>query len=293
MNTPVVLLLFNRPELTKRVFRVIKKAKPKKLFIVCDGARSSKMGEKELVDKVRAIVSKIDWRCTVYRRYSEVNLGCKESVSSGLNWVFSKVDKAIILEDDCLPHPSFFPYCEKLLVKYKHINKISMISGNNFFPNIQLNNSYGFSRHSLIWGWATWKRAWRHYNVVNNKGISKFLRRKEKLRLIMNLTRLKAIENTLMGKIDTWDYIWQYAMLDLDSFCIFPKYNLVKNIGFSNSATHTKHPTFHSKLTIHPFDLAIKHPHIITANREYEESMKKTYNKVFVLFDLIKQFFRL
>ncbi len=289
LETPLVLIIFNRPELTEKLFRVVQKIKPRELFIISDGPRNKK--EAFLVEKTRNIIEQINWKCTIYRKYSSQNLGCRKSVSSGLDWVFSKTARAIILEDDCVPDLSFFPYCEELLEQYKDEKGVMMISGDNFFKP-QMNSSYAFARHSLIWGWATWKRAWSEYRKSEDKGISYFRKHYTGLRENMNARRLNSIKKTLEGKIDTWDYIWQFALLVNKGLCIYPAVNLVQNIGFGKDAIHTKIKTFHSTLTHLPIQFPLKHPKRIEANIEFDTAMEKTYHPMFSILDAIMQFFR-
>lgn len=292
MKTPIALFIFNRPELTQKVFDIIRKIKPKILFVISDGPRVNKgLKEKQNIEKTRSILSQIDWKCKVIKKYSDVNLGCKLSVASGLDWVFSQVEEAIILEDDCIPDLSFFPYCEELLEKYKQNNSIMMISGNNFV-SFKTQFSYDFTYHSLIWGWATWKRAWKLYQKAETDGLTYINSQRKTLYELMAKSRIKVIEKTLNGLIDTWDYIWQLALLMNNSLCIFPKANLVQNIGFGREATHTKLKTFHSFLITEPLTFPLKHPKQIKANLEFEKTISRTYSISFTLIDLIKQFFR-
>lgn len=168
IGTSVIFLIFRRPKETSLVFEQIRKARPAKLFIVADGPRNPE--EKKLTDSTREIVSKIDWPCEVFRNYSDVNLGCRECVSSGITWAFNNTDEAIILEDDCLPNETFFKYCEEMLPKHRNDNRIMHIGGTNFQqdnPGYQSsigNDSYYYSNIAQIWGWATWKRSWDKYD---------------------------------------------------------------------------------------------------------------------------------
>jgi hypothetical protein len=165
MRTPVAFLIFNRPDTTKKVFDLIREAKPPKLLVVADGPRQDKVGEVEKSMATRAIIDLVDWDCEVIANYSDVNLGCKVRVSSGIDWVFHEVEEAIILEDDCLPDLSFFRYCDELLERYRYDTRIMFISGDNFqFGRRSNTNSYYFSTPP-IWGWATWRRAWKYYDV--------------------------------------------------------------------------------------------------------------------------------
>jgi len=150
LTTPVAFLIFNRPDTTEKVFAEIAKAKPPKLLVVADGPRAAKPGEIEKCEAVRSIVERVDWDCEVLKNYSDVNMGCRTRVSSGLDWVFENVEEAIILEDDCLPNQSFFKYCQELLQYYRHNEKIFSISGSNWqFGGRIYDKSYYFSKFNL------------------------------------------------------------------------------------------------------------------------------------------------
>lgn len=289
MNTPVVLIIFNRPHLTQKVFDEIRKIKPQQLFIISDGPRNEE--EKRIIVETRKIIEQVDWKCEVFKKYSENNLGCKISVSSGIDWVFSQVGKAIILEDDCVPDPTFFQFCEELLEKYKDSKKVMMISGDNFFSK-KSKSSYDFCYHSLIWGWATWRRAWEQYQVANKSKLEVFEKRRNELSQLVSARRLDAIKKTLEGKIDTWDYLWQYAMLLKRGLCIYPSVNLVKNIGFGKGATHTKYRTFHSSLSQNPITYPLQHPSRIGVNKSYDDAISKTYHPFYSFLDIITHFFQ-
>lgn len=289
MNTPVVLIIFNRPDLTKQVFNVIDQTKPRKLFIISDGPRNEK--EKGAVGETRKIIDQIDWKCRVYKKYSYVNLGCRKSVSSGLDWVFSKVKQAIILEDDCLPDISFFQYCEELLDKYRDMPEVMMVSGDNFFA-AKSNYSYDFCRHSLIWGWATWKRAWVQYEQAEKGGLQILNQKYQSFERLMSPIRLKSIKKTLEGTIDTWDYIWQMALLINKGVCAYPSVNLVRNLGFGKDATHTKRKTFHALLASKTIEFPLIHPKHVRVNDHFDKQMEKTYRPVAAAIDIALTFFR-
>jgi hypothetical protein len=251
-ETPVLFLIFNRPEETEKVFEVIRKVSPKHLYIAADGPRSNKEGESELCKRVRDVVTDIDWKCDVRTLYREKNLGCKVAVSEAIIWFFEQEEQGIILEDDCLPDISFFPYCEQLLEKYKDDDSIISIGGTNLgyeFPN---QYSYGFSRFMNMWGWASWRRSavqidygMKRWEKMKWKKL--FLQRKlndNLLTLDYNWVKFWFcyFNDTASGKMDTWDYQWIFTQLYYNKFSIFPEKNLIKNIGFSNTATHTFHP---------------------------------------------------
>lgn len=170
LKTPIAFIIFNRPDTTARVFAEIAKAKPPKLLVVADGARSNRQGEAEKVAATRAIIEQVNWPCEVITNFSDKNLGCKNRVSTGIDWVFEQVPEAIILEDDCLPDPSFFRFCEEMLEKYRDDQRIGMISGDNLqFGRRRNNDSYYFSRYVHIWGWASWRDKWQSSYDVRMK----------------------------------------------------------------------------------------------------------------------------
>ena len=240
LTTPVALLIFNRPTLTERVFEAVAKARPERLLVVADGPRFP--GEEEKCARARAVVERVDWDCQVLTNFAERNLGCRGRVSSGLDWVFSQVEEAIILEDDCLPAPSFFRFCQELLARYRHDERVMHIGGVNFQDGYnQTPYSYYFSRHTHCWGWATWRRAWQFYGVdmslwPENRGSVAALFDDEVERDYFT----GAFEQAFRGEVDTWDYQWAYACMVQSGLSALPSVNLVSNIGWGAEATHTK-----------------------------------------------------
>lgn len=243
MQTPVAFLVFNRPGVTERVFQAIRNARPSTLLVVADGPRPDRAGEAERCAAVRAIVDHVDWPCEVVRNYADVNLGCRKRVSSGIDWVFEQVEEAIILEDDCLPCPDFFPYCAELLDRYRHDERIMHISGSNLqLGRRRTSDSYYFSKYPLIWGWATWRRAWRHYDV--DLASWPAVRQSEAFPGIFSgdLERDYYVRDFAAyhgGGPDTWDVQWTYACWCQGGLSITPEVNLISNIGFGADATHT------------------------------------------------------
>ncbi len=250
-NTPVLLLVFNRPEETRLVFEAIRKAAPRHLYIAADGPRINRTGEKELCDSVQQIVQQVDWPCEVTSLIREQNLGCRKAVSEAITWFFTNVEQGIIIEDDCLPDGSFFPYCEQLLEKYKDDEAVFTIGGTNLGYHFNGNHSYSFSRFMNMWGWATWRRSavLVDYNMEKWKAQS-FKRLWLQKKLGSNFFTLdynwikywkSYFTNTTSGEVDTWDYQWIFTQLYYNKVSVFPAQNLVKNIGFSDTATHTFH----------------------------------------------------
>ena len=275
LTTPVVMMVFNRPELSRRVFEAVREARPAKLLVVADGPRDTRPDDAENCRLTRAIVTNVDWPCELVTNFSDVNLGCKKRVSSGLDWVFGEVEEAIILEDDCLPHPDFFPYCAELLEKYRHDDRIFHIAGNHFRTTGERNpDSYYFSRYSFIWGWASWRRAWKHYDVemklwpaIRDGGwLRDFLGDESMAR---RFTR--EFQEIYDGKVDTWDFQWGLACWINSGLSIRPHVNLISNIGFSADATHTKdadNPA--ANRPTEPMAFPLRHPAFMMRNA-YED----------------------
>jgi hypothetical protein len=243
MKTPVALIIFNRPEHTERVFEVIRQAQPEKLLVIADGPRPDRPGEFDKCAAARAIIDRVDWDCDVLKNFSDTNLTCGIRVSTGISWVFEQVEEAIILEDDCVPHPSFFAFCHEMLERYRHDQRVMHISGNNFWSKkYQLDHSYGFSRYTLSWGWATWRRAWQHHDlhiqswpeVKRHKLLKNILGDDHAVKNWTNIFQRQINEN-----YDTWDYQWTLACWLQHGLSIIPNVNLVSNIGFGTDATHT------------------------------------------------------
>lgn len=264
LKTPVAFFIFNRPDTTAKVFEEIRQARPPKLLVVADGPRPGNLDDKKKCEQTREILDSVDWNCEVIKNYSDTNLRCKYRLSSGLDWVFDTVEEAIILEDDCLPDQSFFRFSEELLHYYRNDPRIMHISGTNFMFGKKISDSsYYFSNLEIAWGWATWRRAWKNYDL-EMKSFPLF-RDAIKGRDIFNtaeMRRLIAIfEETYEGEIDTWDYQWLYSMLAAGGISIHPNVNLVQNIGFGEYATHTT--TIDSKIKnnlANRLAFPIKHP---------------------------------
>lgn len=241
LDTPVAFFIFNRPETTERVFAAIRAAQPRKLLVVADGARESRPGEAERCAATRAIAERIDWDCQLVTNYAPHNMGCRKRIASGLRWVFSEVEEAIILEDDCLPTPSFFPFCQELLARYRDDPRIQLISGNNFLgARKRPRDSYYFSKYTYIWGWASWRRAFALYEEDMPSWPA--FQRSGRLRSQCDPSEAryweKRFADTYAGAIDTWDYQMMYTAFAHDFLSIVPERNLVSNIGFSPEGTH-------------------------------------------------------
>jgi hypothetical protein len=245
MHTPVIFIVFSRPETTRRVLERIREARPPKLLVVCDAARANRPGEADRVAEVRKLIAEgVDWPCEILTDYAEANLGCRERVFSGLDWAFSLVEEAIILEDDCLPHPSFFGYCETLLERYRNEPRVFHIGANNFQGwRRRTGKSYFFSKYNHIWGWATWRRAWR----LIDRDAACWLdpQRRARIEAGFDTPAERAYWSAIFDTIpsptarpDTWDYSWMLTCWDHAGLAVYPERNLVENIGFGDHSTH-------------------------------------------------------
>ncbi|MDR3440695.1 hypothetical protein [Telmatospirillum sp.] len=243
MTPPVIFLIFNRPAVTARTFAAIREARPPRLLIVADAPRPDRPGEDRLCAETRRIAEAVDWPCEVLHNYAETNMGCGRRISSGITWAFEQVEEAIVLEDDCLPDPSFFPFCAEMLERYRDDPRVMLISGDNFHGGKRRGPAdYFFSRYHHIWGWASWRRAWLHYEFSLESWPARrddgWLATITKDRLIGDYWR-ECFDAVHQGRIDTWDYQWLYSAWVAGGLCIAPNVNLIANIGFGPGATHT------------------------------------------------------
>lgn len=241
-NLTVALLVFNRPEPTALVFDAVRRARPSRLLVVADGPRSDRPGETERVAAVRRVVEEVDWPCAVEYNYAERNLGCRDRVASGLSWVFDRAEEAIILEDDCLPDATFFSYCAELLDRYRDDERVGTISGCAFHPHPErVRGDYYASRFHHIWGWATWRRAWRGYDASMHEWPAF---RERELRRVFPVWQerwywRRLLDRTYSGALNTWDVQWFFHNLRARRLSILPRTNLITNIGAGPDATHT------------------------------------------------------
>ncbi|HRH58731.1 MAG TPA: hypothetical protein PLS10_13855 [Chitinophagales bacterium] len=276
LQTPVLFLIFNRPDRTIDVFEQIRKQQPEKLYIVSDGARATKEGERQLVQKCREIIHKIDWRCEIKTLFRDENLGSGMGVFEGINWFFEQEEQGIILEDDCLANDSFFHFCEAMLNKYQKNDKIMLISGCNYLLGlIDIKDSYYFSQVPATWGWATWRRAWKHMNY----DMTGFDEKVKKFPAVAEMWQhhWEAIKNG-GGVRDAWDFQWYFSIYEQQGICIHPKVNLVQNTGFDTpNATHTFRAPWWYKFVITNELKIINHPDKIKINTKADEFVKQRF----------------
>ena len=273
-DVPVLLIPFRRPEKIKCLIEALAKVRPKHIYILGDGPRPNNPEEAKLVAEARRIATDIPWPCTIHTHFKKTNVGLTPNVVEGIDWFFEQVEAGIIFEDDCIPDHSFFTFCAELLERYKDDERIMHISGNNFQQGrVYGDGSYYFSHYTHSWGWATWRRAWRHYHdaVAHFEEYDKTNRINE-----LPFTHaarkfwIKLLRNTAI-----WDSRWLYTTWYCRGLSILPNQNLVSNIGFGADATHTIEITAQANLASHTLTTII-HPNHIAVDTTADDSTFKT-----------------
>lgn len=275
-KTPILLLIFNRPDTTIQVFEAIRKIKPTNLYVAADGPRESREREAELCKRTRDLVLKgIDWECNVKTLFRDENLGCGKAISSAITWFFEQVEEGIILEDDCLPTNSFFTFCQDLLHYYKNDLRIFLISGYNPLGANINSNTYFFSQHISIWGWATWRNRWNKYDFeMKHWGNDEFLEYIKTFMPLSGFDHYKDGFNAVKSKqIDTWDYQWACSVLTQNGLTIKPFANLISNIGITGA--HAFKEDKNHFVGYGNLNKSLIHPEIILPSREQD---KRFYN---------------
>lgn len=251
-DVPILYILYNRPEETVTSFQVLQELKPARLYIAADGPNTRKETDKQNTEKVREIVSVINWPCEVKKLFRNENLGCRKGVEGALEWFFSQEEEGIILEDDIIPNMAFFDYCKSMLKKYRDQSSIFSVNGCSVGYSNSAEN-HGLTRYFNMWGWATWRRSyhlvqetWKHYDPSLPLALDATVNKALDLPVIPHAKKKwihhweTQFNDTHSGKIDTWDFQWVYTCLKKDKYCIRPSENYVLNIGFSEAATHHK-----------------------------------------------------
>lgn len=243
-DTPVLLIIFNRPQTVRQALDALRLVKPKHVYVAADGPRADRPEDSPKCVAARAVIDEIDWPCEIQTYFREENRGCGHGPAEAITWFFEKVEAGIILEDDCLPDPSFFPYCAELLEKYRDDSRIAIVSGTNPVGNWRdKNRSYLFSTMPSTWGWATWRRAWEKFDYEGSAwrtedGKAKVRQTLGNDRYFQHFSRQFDIHFKEV-RPDVWDYQWYFCCLYHGSIGIVPARNLISNIGFDENATHT------------------------------------------------------
>lgn len=284
-ETPVLFLIFNRPDLTEIVFKRIREVKPKFLFVAADGPRPNHPEDVEKCQKAReTVLNLIDWDCELKTLFRDKNLGCGKAVSGAITWFFEHVEEGIILEDDCLPDLSFFGFCGELLGYYRKDDEVMHIGGTNWqLGKKRGNGSYYFSNLPHVWGWATWKRAWEKFSfhsLTDNEATLIFKKR------TFSAYWVNLADKIVRENINSWAYYWAFSIWRNQSKCIIPNWNLVKNIGFGHDATHTlSEGTLYKRIPIEK----IKFPLLKPKNENINEAAD---NFTFLTFYIPKNSFK-
>ncbi len=279
-STPILFLVFNRPDTTSRVFDAIRAARPPRLYVAADGPRSGR-SEERLCERTRSVTEQIDWPCEVKRLYRNENLGCRRAISSAITWFFENEEAGIILEDDCLPDPSFFPYCEAMLERFKEEHRVAMVSGDDFILERHIwRSDYYFATYFPIWGWASWRRAWEKYDINmsswpefrDRDGIRQKIRHRGMARWME-----RNFEATYRGEIDTWDFQWVFACLLNDGLSVCPHGNMISNIGFDGTHMQKEGSSRLMNLPRVPFDVgAVRHPRAVVPDRRADQNVHRS-----------------
>lgn len=277
---PILLLAFNRPRYVQKVIECLREVRPNKLYVSIDGPRTGNSEDAEKQIQIKEVLNTIDWNCRVTIRHLKNNKGCKLGVSSAIDWFFEQEESGIILEDDCLPDPTFFPFCSELLERYKAHEQVMSIGGSNLIKGSVDKASYFFTSTPQCWGWATWRRSWKKYDVQ----MKDWPTDKSHALLDKKLHSSKAVrywskifDRTHSDQIDTWDYQWVYAIFKNGGLCINPNANMITNIGFDTDATHTKlaplDQAFHARTSV---TFPLSHPERVILNRQLDQKLQNT-----------------
>ena len=301
IDVAVFLIFFNRPDTFQEVFNSVKKARPKKLFLVCDGPRVNNEKDRELAVQCKSIAEEIDWNCEVYKNYSEENLGCGKRMSSGISWAFEYVDRIIILEDDCVPGQDFFLFCHEMLERYKDDEHVCMINAMNHLGVYDKCPYSYFFGQGCCWGWATWKRVWRDfdYNMTflsDNYAMKCLERKYEYYSNAIKIGREKKEILDKGGKLTAWTYqMGMSTTLSHEGVAIVPKYNLITNIGFCGEHSAglkrlNKKTRQYFNMKTYKMEFPLSHPKYEVEDLIYYDLVKKKFK--LNLFDKIESLFR-
>jgi hypothetical protein len=275
-EVPVLLIAFNRPSDTEQCLNAIRAARPSRLFMAVDGPRPNRDREAEAVEAVVKLAERVDWPCDVQVKRNPKNLGCCSGVSSAVSWLFENTDAGIILEDDCVADPTFFPYCSELLERYAEDSRVGMIAGTSNGLRLNSRASYGFSRYSYIWGWAAWRRSWSLFDpniadwpMIDAEGL---------IETLLDNPSEVAFWKPRFANVyahtgpDNWDYQWMIAHFLNRMACIVPKVNLINNIGSGPESTHMNpfDPDLHRATS--PMTFPMVHPKYLVIDSEADRA---------------------
>lgn len=298
-KAPVLLITFNRPENTRKVFEKIKQAKVKKLYIANDGPREGNVEDKKAREEIKKIIGSVDWDCDLHTNFQEKNLGCGWGPSTAISWAFENEDRLIILEDDCVPAMPFFDYCNYCLEKYKDDTRIWLISGRSHQQGSKFfrDKDYIFTHYGHSWGWATWKRCWQHFDMEMTD-FPEFLKDGGAINVLSTKKQGKLYNKVMLRcyndkKLHThaWDFQFGYSILKNGGLCIVPSKNLIHNIGAIGTHSNSM-SEFHKLEAAEDYKIS-KEPKFVITEREYEiMHFNNHIRKIFGFIPLYKKVFR-
>ena len=273
LNVPVALIVFNRPSHAETVFSAVAAVRPRKLFLVADGPRAGHPTDAAKCQQVREIVENVTWPCEVRTDFADENMGCRRRIFSGTDWVLSQVDAAIFLEDDTLPHPTFFRFCQEMLLRYRDDRRVMSICGCNLFPQRNPPSSYFFSSLANPWGRAIWRRSWQ----CLDRDMTAWPEVRDR-HLLANVVPQRAhrryweavMEHTYRGGFDTWDYQFMLSCWLQNGLNVIPATNLVRNIGFGSDSTHTRVDPGSDWLALQSLEFPLRHPAAVIPDRGFD-----------------------
>ena len=290
MKSAVLLVVYNRPDKTKKVFEQLRLARPDRLYIVADGPVAGNADDLERCRLVREIVKESDWDCRVESLLRDENLGCGPSVKQAIDWFFSHEEEGIILEDDTVPDLTFFDFCDEMLDRYRNDHRIAFVSGSNHHGTASAMDSYFFARNKTTWGWATWRRCWDRMDYE-----MKWLESANATEIIRNMSLMKETSkywmNALMSiqekNVSAWDWQWYFSVAAEDQLVIYPNVNLVSNIGFGTDATHTTGRSEEGVSARFAMQFPLQHPSEVVANDDWDRAFEQ--RKLQIRFWIVKK----
>lgn len=278
---PTLLLGFNRPERIRRVFDRVRDAKPPRLYFCVDGPRDNRSEDRPAVEAVRSIAAEVDWRCELHKLFHDRNLGCRKCLGEAISWFFEQEQSGIILEDDCVAEPSFFPFCAEMLTRYAESTKVGMVSGSNLYGfQTDKQSSYHFSRHGGIWGWASWARAWKYFDPTLERYQQELPQVLDRLALTGAYGRLfrQYLRQATSGESSSWAVCWDLARYAGGLLTVRPRVNLVANVGCGDGSTHTLVRDLKSRLFYErtvPIDFPLRHPVDIVSDDRADRALER------------------
>ena len=285
LSTAVALFLYRRPDRTRKVFERIRGARPERLFLIADGPRPESPEDRRGCELARAVVEDVNWPCEVTRIYADENIGLRLRIPTGIDEVFSSVDRAILLEDDCLPDPSFFPFCDEMLRRYADDERVMHVAGSQLLsPAPAREASYHFSRYPHIWGWGSWRRAWAAYDVdlADWHRLGRRQRDARVAEMFDDESERRHWRYVWDGarEIENWDGQWSYALLDRGGLAVNPNANLVSNIGFGEVATNAVEDPFGiAGRPLEGIQFPLRHPETVAADAEADARASRFFRR--------------